>query len=86
MRTISDVGKFNPPSDWETSFTRRVYSPLSQYRQQDGWSCGLFVIAAMNTLARNLPFDRVQHRNIEYVRCDIFKVLKELPYVYFSFM
>lgn len=77
--TVLDfIGK--PTLEWSKLFWKRVlYSPPYRQRQLDAWSCGLFVMMAVDAFGQNSGFHDTGDEHKHVMREKALRVLLTLP-------
>ncbi|KAG1758081.1 hypothetical protein EDD22DRAFT_1000332 [Suillus occidentalis] len=69
-----------PILEWSPVYwKRKVYSPLEYHGQIDGWSCGLFVMMAMDVFAKNGSYDSVTDDKKDAMKNKALEMLMTLP-------
>lgn len=59
-----------------------MYSPLEYHGQIDGWSCGLFVMMAMDVFAMNGSYDSVADDKKDAMKNKALEMLMTLQWVH----
>ncbi|KAG2098733.1 uncharacterized protein F5147DRAFT_815686 [Suillus discolor] len=71
-----------PVLEWSPVYwKRKVYSPLEYHGQIDGWSCGLFVMMAIDVFVDNGSYDSVTDDKKDAMKNKALETLMTLPVI-----